>query len=90
MNWDGDLHENSAGALETLVSIFPLSFKSLLMKVPLTSPLNQIRVGMSVGHSPEQAQHTGDMKKDNLTMEEKKDAHRRIGGGEADVPDIAL
>jgi hypothetical protein len=36
---------------------------------------------MSVGHSPDQPQHTGDMQKANLTAEEKRDAQRRIAGG---------
>jgi phosphatidylserine decarboxylase len=39
-----------------------------------------IRVGMSIGHSPERAPHTPDMRKDNPTMEEKQDAKRRIEG----------
>jgi hypothetical protein len=43
---------------------------------------------MSVGHSPEQAQHTGDMQKANLTSADKQDAQRRIagGGGESHGP----
>ena len=36
---------------------------------------------MSVGHSPDQPQHMGDMQKANLTAEEKRDAQRRIAGG---------
>jgi hypothetical protein len=36
---------------------------------------------MSVGHSPDHPQHTGDMQKANLTAEEKRDAQRRIAGG---------
>ncbi|KAF2762800.1 hypothetical protein EJ05DRAFT_491095 [Pseudovirgaria hyperparasitica] len=39
-----------------------------------------IRVGMSVGHSPERAPHTPDMRKANPTNEEKQEAKRRIEG----------
>ncbi|KAG5930792.1 hypothetical protein E4U53_002124 [Claviceps sorghi] len=59
MVFDGDLVDNSSGALETL-----------------------IRVGMSVGHSPDIGQWTPDMRKseDEITEAEKKDAKRRIQG----------
>lgn len=42
----------------------------------------QLRVGMSVGHHPQQAQHTPDMRKkdENVTQEERQDAKRRIEG----------
>ncbi|KID85889.1 Phosphatidylserine decarboxylase [Metarhizium guizhouense ARSEF 977] len=41
-----------------------------------------IRVGMSIGHSPDVAQHTPDMRKseDEITEAEKKEAKRRIQG----------
>ncbi|SLM36695.1 phosphatidylserine decarboxylase [Lasallia pustulata] len=41
-----------------------------------------LRVGMSVGHHPQQAQHTPDMRKkdENVTQEERQDAKRRIEG----------
>ncbi|KAI9812890.1 MAG: hypothetical protein M1827_004408 [Pycnora praestabilis] len=39
-----------------------------------------LRVGMSIGHSPDQPQYTPDMRKENVTMEEKQDAKRRIEG----------
>ncbi|KAF2681648.1 hypothetical protein K458DRAFT_420415 [Lentithecium fluviatile CBS 122367] len=39
-----------------------------------------VRVGMSIGHSPNRAAFTPDMRKDNPTMEEKQDAKRRIEG----------
>ncbi|KAL1297234.1 hypothetical protein AAFC00_004797 [Neodothiora populina] len=39
-----------------------------------------IRVGMSIGHSPNSAPHTPDMRKDNPSMAEKQDAKRRIEG----------
>ncbi|KAI9669503.1 MAG: hypothetical protein M1829_005092 [Trizodia sp. TS-e1964] len=42
-----------------------------------------IRVGMSIGHSPDTAPHTPDMQKDHVTQEEKDDAKRRIGGNMA-------
>ncbi|KAL9129421.1 MAG: hypothetical protein Q9217_002126 [Psora testacea] len=41
-----------------------------------------LRVGMSIGHSPEQSQHLPDMRKDeeNVTQEERQEAKRRIEG----------
>ncbi|KAH7371256.1 phosphatidylserine decarboxylase-domain-containing protein [Pyrenochaeta sp. MPI-SDFR-AT-0127] len=39
-----------------------------------------VRVGMSIGHSPNRAPHIPDMRKDNPTLEEKQDAKRRIEG----------
>ncbi|KAK5002364.1 phosphatidylserine decarboxylase [Cryomyces antarcticus] len=39
-----------------------------------------IRVGMSIGHSPDCPPHTPDMRKNNPTNEEKQDAKRRIEG----------
>lgn len=39
-----------------------------------------VRVGMSVGHSPDRPPHTLDMRKSNPTMEEIQDAKRRIEG----------
>ncbi|UPX15026.1 Phosphatidylserine decarboxylase [Ascochyta rabiei] len=39
-----------------------------------------VRVGMSIGHSPERAPHVPDMRKDNPTHQEKQDAKRRIEG----------
>jgi phosphatidylserine decarboxylase len=39
-----------------------------------------IRVGMSIGHSPEHDPHTPDRQKENPTMEEKQEAKRRISG----------
>lgn len=39
-----------------------------------------VRVGMSIGHSPNRAAHAPDMRKDNPTNEEKQDAKRRIEG----------
>lgn len=41
---------------------------------------------MSIGHSPQMPQFTPDMRKDanDITEEEKKEAHRKIvGGGDA-------
>ena len=45
--------------------------------------MNQVRVGMSVGHTPSEPQWTPDMRKDekDLTEADKIDAHRRIRGG---------
>ncbi|KAI3391382.1 hypothetical protein diail_7468 [Diaporthe ilicicola] len=59
MVFDGDLVDNSNGALETL-----------------------IRVGMSVGHSPNESQWAPDMRKDekDITEQDKAEAKRRIQG----------
>lgn len=42
-----------------------------------------VRVGMSIGHSPNRAAHVPDMRKTNPTNEEKQDAKRRIEGSMA-------
>ncbi|TKX20593.1 phosphatidylserine decarboxylase proenzyme-2 [Elsinoe australis] len=39
-----------------------------------------IRVGMSIGHSPNHAPHLPDMRKENPTNEERQEAKRRIEG----------
>lgn len=39
-----------------------------------------IRVGMSIGHSPNQEQYRPDQQKANPTAEEKQEAKRRIEG----------
>lgn len=79
MRFDDDLIANSEGALETLVSS---SHYHLVMPSQsiLTNLLLQIRVGMSIGHSPHQEPHRPDMQKDNPTAEEKQEAKRRIEG----------
>lgn len=81
INFDSDLVDNSKGALETLVSessslCLPACFSNLLC-----SPL-QIRVGMSIGHSPDEPQFEPDTKKkpEDITLEEKQEAKRRIAG----------
>jgi phosphatidylserine decarboxylase len=42
---------------------------------------------MSIGHSPSQSQWTPDMRKDasDITEEDKREAHRRIRGGDETV-----
>ncbi|KZF19644.1 hypothetical protein L228DRAFT_250698 [Xylona heveae TC161] len=45
-----------------------------------------IRVGMSIGHSPEQSAHTPDMRKENVSAEEKQEAQRRIAGSVGPAP----
>ncbi len=42
----------------------------------------QVRVGMSIGHSPHVESYKPDMKKDesNITAEDREDAKRRIEG----------
>ncbi|KAF2809057.1 uncharacterized protein BDZ99DRAFT_499382 [Mytilinidion resinicola] len=42
-----------------------------------------VRVGMSIGHSPERAAYSQDQRKENPTLEEKQDAKRRIEGSMA-------
>ncbi|KAI9751377.1 MAG: hypothetical protein M4579_006100 [Chaenotheca gracillima] len=49
-----------------------------------------VRVGMSVGHSPEQAAHTPDMQKEKVTHEERQEAKRRIAGSLAPAPPGAM
>lgn len=51
-------------------------------------PERQIRVGMSIGHSPNVESHKPDMKKDeaNITMADRQEARRRIEGSIA--PDV--
>ncbi|KAI5244212.1 hypothetical protein E4T42_07145 [Aureobasidium subglaciale] len=39
-----------------------------------------VRVGMSIGHSPNEAPHMPDMRKENPSMAEKQEAKRRIEG----------
>lgn len=41
---------------------------------------------MSIGHSPEQAAYTPDMRKENPSHEEKQEAKRRIEGSFAPSP----
>ena len=75
MRYDDDLVDNSNTALETLVShTYLFSYRSPF----LTS--QQVRVGMSIGHSPNRAAHAPDMRTDNPTNEERQDAKRRIEG----------
>lgn len=76
MKFDDDLVDNSNGALETLVG--EIAQDRDLSLVVLTT--FQVRVGMSVGHSPDQGPHTPDMKKDNPTEGEMQEAKRKIEG----------
>lgn len=55
-------------------------FTSCVVHSDIWLTISQIRVGMSIGHSPNRAAHAPDMRKDNPTMEEKQDAKRRIEG----------
>ena len=61
MVFDGDLADNSSGALETLV-----------------------RVGMSIGHSPDTP--AVEERKANVTQQDMDAARRRIGGSLAPPP----
>lgn len=86
MRFDEDLTDNSRCAVETLVSAMPF----FLPEIPLLMLL-EVRVGMSVGHHPNQSPYTPDMRKDeeNVTLEERQEAKRRIEGSLApDVSDL--
>ncbi|PGH23110.1 phosphatidylserine decarboxylase [Polytolypa hystricis UAMH7299] len=50
-----------------------------------------VRVGMSIGHSPGTPQYTPDMRKaeENITLEDKQEAKRRIEGSLAPQPDTS-
>lgn len=58
----------------------PLSPLYCIQVKKLTTP--QVRVGMSIGHHPQQGQHTPDMRKPDAEISEKDraDAQRRIEG----------
>ena len=49
--------------------------------------MSQLRVGMSIGHHPDQGQYAPDMpkKSENVTLEERQEAKRRIEGSLAPV-----
>lgn len=84
MVFDDDLVDNSKDALETLVSTHHEANQ------PVTNT-SQVRVGMSVGHTPSEPQWTPDMRKDaeNITEADKRAAKRQIQGNVAlqDSPD---
>lgn len=77
MVFDSDMVDNSNGALETLVRRW---CKDDDRYAKLLTNDGQIRVGMSIGHSPDHAPHMPDMRKENPSMAEKQDAKRRIEG----------
>ena len=83
MKFDDDLVANSNGALETLVStdITEMGESSLLIRFSV-----QLRVGMSIGHSPDHPQYAPDMRKQNPTQDEVNEAKRRIEGSLAPSP----
>ena len=76
MVFDEDMIDNSNTALETLVS----NSKTRKHAAHELTREHQIRVGMSIGHSPDHAPHTPDMRKENPSMAEKQEAKRRIEG----------
>ncbi|KAI9886952.1 MAG: hypothetical protein M1823_001244 [Watsoniomyces obsoletus] len=45
-----------------------------------------IRVGMSIGRSPDEPAYTADMQKSQPSQEEQLEARRRIGGAHSDAP----
>jgi phosphatidylserine decarboxylase len=77
MVYDDDLVENSMGALETLVRLW-LPFPTVAGRLTFI----QVRVGMSLGHSPHVEPHKPDMKKaqSEVTDREREEAKRRIEG----------
>lgn len=80
INFDSDLVDNSKGALETLVS--EITDAEHTTVITNTACLLQIRVGMSIGHSPDGPQFEPDVrqKEHEISQEEKEEAHRRIVG----------
>jgi len=85
MRFDDDLAANSNGALETLVSPIPMPSAAERSNLQI-----QVRVGMSIGHHPQQAQHTPDMRKPEAEISEidRADAKRRIEGSLAPVLNV--
>ena len=85
MEYDDDLTDNSNGALETLVC----SVAKKLSAGPLILP--QVRVGMSIGHHPDEPQFMPDMRKkeENVTVEERQEAKRKIEGSLAHTSGLA-
>lgn len=69
-----------------------MRFDSDLVANSATALETLVRVGMSIGHSPNTAPHTPDRRKDpaDVTLADQADAERRIGGsvttGEAKPP----
>ncbi|KAI9767754.1 MAG: hypothetical protein M1840_005435 [Geoglossum simile] len=73
----------------TIILLFEpgtMKFDEDLVENSNTALETLIRVGMSIGHSPEQSAHTPDMRKENVTQEERQDAQRRIEGSLAPAP----
>ncbi|KAF2858396.1 hypothetical protein K470DRAFT_272440 [Piedraia hortae CBS 480.64] len=67
----------------TVLTLFEpgvMKFDSDLVSNSNTPLETLVRVGMSVGHSPNHAPHTPDMQKANPTAEERKEAERKIAG----------
>jgi len=52
------------------------------MEANHADPITQVRVGMSIGHSPGTEPHRPDMRKkaEDVTQAEKQEAQRRIEG----------
>lgn len=90
MVYDNDLVDNSNEALETLVSLaWRWTVYNNLGVKSFANVAFQIRVGMSIGHSPDSEPYAPDMKKDasQVTNEERQEAKRRIEGSIAPDPD---
>lgn len=78
MKFDDDIVDNSSGAVETLVGDSPLHIR-------IVANDQQLRVGMSIGHHPDQPQYAPDMRKkeENITQADRQEAQRRIEGSTA-------
>lgn len=88
MKFDEDLTDNARGAVETLVSPKHRAITEMFQLIPLF----KLRVGMSIGHHPSQSQFAPDMRKkeENVTVEERQEAKRRIEGSLApNLSDLA-
>ena len=68
-----------------------LSFDTDLVDNSSAALETLIRVGMSIGHSPDHAPHTPDMRKDDadVTQAEREEAQRRIEGSLAPDPGLS-
>jgi phosphatidylserine decarboxylase len=76
----------------TIVLLFEpgmINFDSDLIKNSKSALETLVRVGMSIGHSPDEPEFQPDLpkKEEHVTMEEKQDARRRIAGSLEPAPE---
>jgi phosphatidylserine decarboxylase len=91
MKFDDDLVDNSQGALETLVSLltyFAMSQEYATLPSSMSceyANMEQLRVGMSIGHHPQEPRYKPDMRKADadISESERAEAKRRIEGSPA-------